>query len=51
MKVFGGERRDVTHSARGKGSVGRDNVTDCAKGKGSVGSDVMLQTVQGGLGS
>ena len=36
-KVANGESRDVTDSARGKGSVVRDDVTDCARGKGSRG--------------
>jgi len=40
--VVGGERRDVTDIARGKGVGGvRCDVTYSVKGKGSVGRDVM----------
>ena len=41
--MVGGERRDVTDIARGKGVGGvRCDVTYSVKGKGSVGKDVML---------
>ena len=42
---MGGERRDVTESARGKWVVlARLDVTDSARGKWSVGRDLMLLT-------
>ena len=48
VKGFVRERLDVTDSARGMGSVGRDLMLQRVQGGKGRWCDVILQTVQGG---